>query len=322
MLYHTVIFWGIGNILSLTGLRIAITSSRRASELAYIVKNFGGIPHFAPTIAIEANQGISKEIENFITRIIEGSIDYVIFMTGPGVYLFMLAARDLGLEKKLVKALNQTIIISRSFKPKYALAKHGVQTAIVPDENTSEGIARLLNNYDIQNKNIAILSHGSYPVGLKEQLMTAGAQVIEHSIYKYSLELNESGAKILNSMGFGYKSPEEQKVIELVEEINNGLIDAITFTSPPAVHGLFNIAELHHMKKSLQSTLNNYTIIVAVGPSTKKALEQNSIKVDVVPNIYKIGPMIKALSDYFDQTRNQAIGSDKLKREKNHNNLF
>jgi hypothetical protein len=51
-------------------------------------------------------------------------------------------------------------------------------------------------------------------------------------------------------------------------------------------------------------------------------LEQNSIKVDVVPNIYKMGPMIKALSDYFDQTRNQAIGSDKLKREKNHNNLF
>ena len=70
LLYHTVIFWGIGNILSLTGLRIAITSSRRASELAYIVKNFGGISHIAPTIAIEAKQGISKEIENFIIRMI------------------------------------------------------------------------------------------------------------------------------------------------------------------------------------------------------------------------------------------------------------
>jgi uroporphyrinogen-III synthase len=293
--------------LSLTGLRIAITGSRRAPELAHLVKNFGGIPHFAPTIAIEAKQGIPNEIENFITRIIEGSIDYVIFMTGPGVYLFMLAARNLGLENKLVEALNQIIIISRSFKPKYALAKHGVQTDIVPEENTSEGIARVLSNYDLQNKKIAILCHGSYPVGLKEQLKTAGAQVIEYSIYKYSLELNENGAKILKSMGFEYKTPEEQKVIELIEEINNGLIDAITFTSPPAVHGLFNIAEVHHMKESLQSSLNNYMIIVAVGPSTKKALEQYSVKVDVIPKVYKIGPMIKALSDYFDQTRHHGI---------------
>ena len=293
--------------MSLTGLRIAITGSRRAPELAHLVKNFGGIPHFAPTIAIEAKQGIPNEIENFITRIIEGSIDYVIFMTGPGVYLFMLAARNLGLENKLVEALNQIIIISRSFKPKYALAKHGVQTDIVPEENTSEGIARVLSNYDLQNKKIAILCHGSYPVGLKEQLKTAGAQVIEYSIYKYSLELNENGAKILKSMGFEYKTPEEQKVIELIEEINNGLIDAITFTSPPAVHGLFNIAEVHHMKESLQSSLNNYMIIVAVGPSTKKALEQYSVKVDVIPKVYKIGPMIKALSDYFDQTRHHGI---------------
>ena len=299
--------------MSLTGLRIAITGSRRASELAHIVKNFGGIPHFAPTIAIEAKQGIPKEIENFITRIIEGSIDYAIFMTGPGVYLFMLAARELGFENKLVEALNRIIIVSRSFKPKDALAKHGVQTDIVPEENTSEGIAKVLSNYDIQSKKIAILCHGSYPVGLKEQLMTAGAEVLEYSIYKYSLEFNESGAKILNSMGFEYKIPEKQKVIELVEEINNGSIDAITFTSPPAVHGLFNIAEVHQMKKSLQSSLNNYTIIVAVGPSTKKALEQNSVKVDVVPKVYKIGPMIKALSDYFDQTKYHAVRKDKLK---------
>jgi uroporphyrinogen-III synthase len=299
--------------LSLTGLRIAITGSRRASELAHIVKNFGGIPLFAPTIAIEAKQDIPKEIENFIARIIGGSIDYVIFMTGPGVYLFMLAAKDLGLENKLVEALNQIVIISRSFKPKYALAKHGVQTDIVPEENTSEGIARVLKNYDIQNKKIAILCHGSYPVGLKEQLMTRGAQVIEYSIYNYSLELNEGGAKILNSMGFEYQTPKEQKVIELVEEIDKGLIDAITFTSPPAVYGLFKIAEFHHMKKSLESSLNNCTIIVAVGPSTKKALEQNSVKVDVVPKVYKIGPMIKALSDYFEQNRDHAVRPDKLK---------
>ena len=299
----------------MTGLRIAITSSRRASELADLVKNFGGIPYLAPTTAIQAMQA-QPAIENFITRIIGRRIDYVIFMTGPGVYLFMLAARNLGLEKKLVYALNQIVIVSRSFKPKHALAQHGVRTDIVPEENTSDGIASILNNYDIQDKEIGIVGHGAYPAGLKEQLTIAGAQVTECSVYKYSLEPNESGAKILNSMGFKSKTPEEQKVLEVIEEINNRFIDAITFTSPPAVHGLFDIAQVHHTKEFLLSSLNNYTIVVAVGPSTKKALEQNSVKVDVIPKIYKIGPMIKALCDYFDEIRPHNIRIDKSKQKK------
>jgi uroporphyrinogen-III synthase len=296
----------------MTGLRIAITCSRRASELAHLVENFGGIPHIAPTTAIHAMQ-YTPAIENFIRRIMEGRIDYVIFMTAPGVHLFMLAARNFGSEQKLVEALNQTIIVSRSFKPKHALAQHGVRTDIVPEENTSDGIVSILSNYDIHHKEIAILSHGAAPVGLKEQLTIAGAYVIEYSIYRYSLEPNETGAEILSSMGFKSKIPEEQKVIEVIKELNNGLIDAITFTSPPAVRGLFKIAEIHHMKESLLSGLNNHTIIAAVGPSTKKALEQHSVKVDIVPKVYKIGPMIKALSDYFDEIRSYNKRSDKLK---------
>ena len=90
-------------------------------------------------------------------------------------------------------------------------------------------------------------------------------------------------------------------MVKLIEDIGKGLIDAITFTSPPSARDLFKIAEAYSLRESLQYYLNNDVIVVAVGPSTMKTIEENYVHVDVMPNLYKMGPMIKSLSDYLDQ---------------------
>jgi uroporphyrinogen-III synthase len=282
-------------------LTIAITGSRRASELAHLITSFGGRPYLAPTVGIEARQDISKEAELFINKILEERIDYVVFMTGPAVYSLMSTAKNLGIEKKFVEALQQTTVIARSLKPKIALANHGVKTDIIPEENTAEGITNLLKSFSLAGRNVAVLWHGSESPLLKNELNALGAQVFESSIYRYSRELKESGARILEMMGFKYIPPDETKVVKLIEDIGKGLIDAITFTSPPSVRDLFKIAETYYLMEPLQYYLNNHVIVVAVGPSTMKALEENYIHVDVMPNVYKMGPMIKSLSDYLGQ---------------------
>jgi uroporphyrinogen-III synthase len=282
-------------------LTVAITGSRRASELAHLITSFGGRPYLAPTVGIEARQDISKEAEFFINKILEERIDYVVFMTGPGVYSLMSTAKNLGIEKKFAEALQNTIVIARSLKPKIALANHGIRTDIIPEENTAEGIAKLLKSFSMTGRNIAVLWHGSYSPLLKNELHAVGAKVIEASTYRYSLELKESGARILEMMGFKYISPDEQKVVKLVEDIGKGLVDAITFTSPPSARDLFKIAEAYYLKEPLQYHLNKDVIVVAVGPSTMKAIEENCVHVDVMPDVYKMGAMIKSLSDYLDQ---------------------
>ncbi|MGZ5486071.1 MAG: uroporphyrinogen-III synthase [Nitrososphaeraceae archaeon] len=287
--------------MSLAGLTVAITGSRRASELAHLVTSFGGRPYLAPTVGIEASQDISKEAEFFINKILEERVDYVVFMTGPGVYSLMSAAKNLRIEKKFVEALQKTTVIARSLKPKIALTNHGIKTDIIPEENTAEGIAKLLKSFSMAGRNVAVLWHGSYSPLLKDELHVVGAEVFESSTYRYSLELKESGARILERMGFKSIPPDEANVVKLIEDISKGLVDAITFTSPPSVHDLFKIAEAYSLREQLQYTLNKEVIVVAVGPSTMKALDENHVHVDVIPTVFKMGPMIKSLSDYLGQ---------------------
>jgi uroporphyrinogen-III synthase len=244
----------------------------------------------------------SKEAGDFINKLVKEKLDYVVFMTGPGVYSLMSAAKKLQLEGDLIEALKQVIVVARSLKPKIALAHYGIKTDIVPEENTAEGIVKQLKRSSMQGKKIGVLWHGSYFPILKNEMSTAGAEVFEFSIYSYSLDLKESGAKILEEMGFKYVYPDQGKVIKLIETINNGLIDAITFTSPPAARDLFKIAEDHKIKEPLLVSLNNNVIVVAIGPSTKKALEENKVQVDVMPEMYKMGPMVKALTNYLSQS--------------------
>jgi uroporphyrinogen-III synthase len=220
-------------------------------------------------------------------------------MTGPGVFSLMSIARNYRMEKILLEALQKVNVVARSSKPEMVLKKYGIKVDLVPQENTAQGILKLLKNIGILGKSVAILWHGGYQMQLKEELYKGGAaKVIEASTYRYSLELKNDGASILKSMGFNYLDPQVEMVVKLIEDIKSGRIDVITFTSPPSVHGLFKIANIKHTERSLKESLNTNVIVAAVGPSTKEAIERNGVFVDVMPEIYKMGTMIKSISDF------------------------
>jgi uroporphyrinogen-III synthase len=289
--------------LSLSGLVVAITASRRAGELASIIRSFGGIPYIAPTVGIEVNQPLNKETVLTTMRIFQEKMDYVVFMTGPGVYSLMSSARDLELEGDLIRMLQDVQVIARSGKPKEALAKCGLKTQVmIPNENTFEGIGKLLLSLGVSGKKVYIFWHGSHSSDLRRVLENQGAQVFETHTYVYSTDVNKGGAEILKMMGYDYVNPDETRVIKLMEDIFASKVGAITFTSPPAVSRFFDIASKHGLTDSLLTSLKTNMIVVAIGPSTLKALEENNVRVDVLPEYYRMGSMIKALTDFVNSS--------------------
>jgi len=295
--------------MRLKGMTVAVTGSRRASELAQLVTNMGGIPYVAPTVAIAVQDDLDVQTEALIQRIASREFDYAVFMTGPGVYRLMSTAQRLGLDHEVVNVLNRTHVIARSQKPQKVLEKYGIRVTLVPSDNTSEGIAAEMATFALRGKRVAILWHGDSHSMLREALEKRGATIAEAMTYTYSLELDKRGAEVLAGVGFKSVPPAERRILELIQDLGKGAIDVITFTSPPSAKNLFRLAEAHDLDDGLRRALNETVVVVAVGPPTRRAIEENGVSVDVMPDVYKLGPMMRATVDYLAQDR-----SDRRKR--------
>jgi len=295
--------------LPLEGLTIVVTGSRRASEQASLVTNLGGIPYVVPTVGISIPTDDS-EIDPFLRELVGPTrADYAVFMTATGVRAMMLAAERLGLKKAVLDALNSdlTIVVARSGKPRGELARTGIKVDASPprEEATASGILKLLKARGLAGKRVAILWHGSRNDALGEGILAAGGRhVFECLTYHYSTVLEPEGAEVLGSIGFRYKAPDEQTVVQLVQEIvgKKRRVDAITFTSPPAVANLFEVAAEHGMEEQLKEALRERgddVVVVAVGPSTKAELEEHGVRVDVMPEVSAMGAMMNALAHHI-----------------------
>jgi len=139
--------------------------------------------------------------------------------------------------------------------------------------------------------------------GLKDGILESGGRdVFECLTYHYSTVLEPEGAEVLASIGFRYKAPDEKSVVQLIHEIveRKRRIDAITFTSPPAAAGLFEVAVDHGLEERLRRALKERTdvVVVAVGSSTRSELEELGVRVDVVPKVSAMGAMMNALAEH------------------------
>lgn len=285
--------------MSLRGITVAVTSSRRASELADIVRKFGGIPYIAPTIGIKNNSQLNSECNHFIETVSNERMHFFIFMTGVGVFNLFQNLQKLHKLNTVIEKLRDTIVIARSNKPKMELRKFGIKTNFVPTINTIDGILNLLKRYDIKNKNIGILWHGDSSISFKKKLASLGANVFDFTSYSYSAGLEQTNATMLKEMGYDYVAPNEEKIKILIEDIMKGTVDSITFTSPPAVKEFFEFAKRNNKINSLKEMLNSNVLVVSVGPSTSKMLARFHVLSDIIPTTYRMGPMIKELADYI-----------------------
>jgi len=153
---------------------------------------------------------------------------------------------------------------------------------------------------------------------LREALERRGAKVFEAMAYTYSLDLGKRGADLLEAVGFKYIPPGEGKMLELINDLVRGMIHIITFTSPPSARNLFRFVEAHGRDIDLRRSLNKEVIVVAVGPPTRRAIEENKVSVDVMPDVYKLGPMVKATADYLakEQSRTGKRALARMQAEK------
>src|ERR1051326_4245400 len=172
--------------MSLSGLRVVIFESRRAAEMAELVRRRGGEVLSAPALR-EIPLAENSAAADFARRLAAGEIDVAIFLTGVGArYLFEAVATD---RAELAAALSRIVTVARGPKPREALREIGVHpTVAVPEPNTWRDLLAALDAHgSIDEKTVAVQEYGVENPELVHELESRGATVLRVPVYRWAL---------------------------------------------------------------------------------------------------------------------------------------
>lgn len=243
---------------ALAGYTIAVTAARRREELAALLTRRGARVVLASTIRIVA-LAEDTELRAATEDTLAAAIDIVIGTTGVGFRGWLEAADGWEMGESLRAHLARAEIVARGPKVRGAIRAAGLKEAWSPEsESMAEVLDRLLE-HDLHGMRIVVQLHGDPLREAVADLRAAGAHVTTVPVYRWML-------------------PEDLGPAErLVEQIVSGALDAVTFTSAPAVAGLFEVADRAGRREAMLAALRGGVVPVAIGPVCAAPLERAGV---------------------------------------------
>lgn len=259
---------------SLHGLKVVSFESRRAKEMAELIRRYGGDPIVAPSLR-EVPLGENRLAIDFLPEIEAGKFDFMILMTGVGTRtLYQILLTEYSRER-IFAALRRVGLIARGPKPVAVLKELGLEPAItVPEPNTwREVLAALDANGNIAGKRIAVQEYGIPNAELVAGLEQRGAAVKTIAIYRWALPED------LGPLRGG------------IDAILRGDVQVALFTNGAQVEHLFRVAAEEKLDDPLRSACQNIAI-GSVGPICTQVLREFGLHPDIEPEHPKMGSLI------------------------------
>jgi uroporphyrinogen-III synthase len=173
---------------NLQGLKVISFESRRAVEIAELIRRYGGEPFVAPSmreVPIEQN----RDALELLPALEAGKFDLLILMTGVGTRTLIQILLTQFSQENIIAALRRVKLVARGPKPVAVLKELGLQPAItVPEPNTwREILSTFDGSIDVRSKRIAVQEYGIPNPELTSALEARGATVSTISIYRWEL---------------------------------------------------------------------------------------------------------------------------------------
>jgi len=173
---------------SLRGLRVVCFESRRAKEMAELIRRYDGTPIVAPSMR-EVPLSENRAALDLLPQIEAGRFDILILMTGVGTKALNEILLTQFSQERISAALKNLQLVARGPKPVGALKELGLQAAVtVPEPNTWREILSTLDAAEVlRGKRIAIQEYGIANPELVAALEQRGALVTSIPIYRWAL---------------------------------------------------------------------------------------------------------------------------------------
>ena len=207
---------------------------------------------------------------------------YLAATTGIGVRTWMKAARAWDLEEPLVQALSGALVVARGPKAAAAVAEAGLAVWARARTERMEDVAALLLAEPLAGVRVAVQLYGVDAPDLRSSLADAGAAVVAVPVYEWELPTDPGPARAL------------------VAAATRAEIDAVTFTSAPAVHNLFAIARDMGLVDGLRQAFNGPVLAACVGPVCGGAARAEGIRSPVQPDVGRLGLLVRSLTQALE----------------------
>lgn len=258
---------------SFNGLKVLALETRRAAEIAKLIRTYGGEPTVAPAmreVPLESN----TEAFDFARRLLNDEFDLVIFLTGVGARRLMDIVESRYEREKILDALRRVKLAARGPKASAALREMGLPVAVTAPEPCTwrEVIASLDGAFgpSLEGLRAAVQEYGASNPDLLEALGQHHVECTRVPVYQWALP--DDLEPLRNS----------------VRSIVSGKIDVVIFLTAIQVIHLFRVAEMMDATQALLAGLRR-TVVLSIGPTTTEELARHGIEPDYEPSHPKMG---------------------------------
>ena len=270
----------------LEGFLVGITANRRWQEQAELLERRGASVLHGPSITT-LYLDCDEELRRMTRTVIAEPPDYLVATTGIGMRAWMETAAAWGLGEDLVRALSSSKIVARG--PKSAGAVQAAALTVWARSSTErmDDVVAILLAEPLAGCRVVVQQYGMETPELRTVLTGAGATVVEVPVYRWRLPEDTGPAQ------------------RLIEAVCEDRVDAVTFTSAPAVHNLFAIAGRMEADDDLRRAFNDRVIAACVGPVCAEGARQEGVLAPLAPDVGRLGLLVRALSDHFEPQRKE-----------------
>jgi len=273
------------------GARVAAFESRQQTAMEQLIRKHGGQPHVSPALQeLPLAAAASPAMAQFAHRLLDGSLDTVIAMTGVGFrYLIDSLSTDFP-RQRILDFLSDITTIARGPKPNAAMHQMGITARYkVPPPHTWREILGLVDAQGLAaNRHIALLEYGESSPGLISGLEARGASVLPVTIYRWGL-------------------PDDLQPLEdNIRRLLAGQIDMALFTSAQQVVHLLDVAQQMGCRQDLYLALARVAI-ASIGPTTSERLQDCGIAIAVESELGKMARLVSVAAEYWKRGGQRAL---------------
>jgi uroporphyrinogen-III synthase len=267
---------------SFQGRRVLALESRRAAEIATLIRNLDGDPRVAPAlreVPIQSN----PEALAFAAALQRDAFDIVVLLTGVGVRALLKVVEQALPRDAFIAALTRTKIAARGPKPLAVLRELAVPVWVVaPEPNTWRELLAAMDaqaaTVPLRGARVAVQEYGVSNPELLTGLRDRGAEVTPVPVYEWSL-------------------PDDVGPLQdAVHAIVRRELDVVILTSGVQLAHLWQIATQMGAEEDLRRGLASM-VIASIGPTCSEEIHRRGLARDLEASHPKMGLLVREAAE-------------------------